>query len=139
MRMKRRLKERIQPFMVRPIIYKTFARFLYALLAALLWKEFVLDADSPLTLQSAFVFLFVLFVAAAWIAYLRLDGAKLPRFPAKRLRLKDRTEIRYGDMPDYIDEPVVSFAELEWEEQDVCLICAEAVNALIFIVLSFFF
>lgn len=136
--MKKRISEQFQPYMARPLIYKAIARFLYALLAALLWREFIAKGRADMTLRWPFTFLFAMFLAAAWIAYLRLDGARLPRLPAKRLRRKP-PEIRMRDMPDYIDEPVTSFDELSAAEQDVCLLCADLINALIFGLLSLLF
>lgn len=133
--MRKWFRERIHRQMIRPIVYKALTRFAYALAAALIFERFV--SGTPIGLAAAFAVAAVVFLAAAWIARLRADGVRLPRLPAKRLRLKDKTDIVFGDMIDHVDEKIVSFEELETQEQDVCLIVADIACAIVFAILSF--
>ena len=75
-----RKKPRLERYMIRPVIYKTSSRFLCALTAALLWNEFV-NTGGLWPKSRAFVFFGVLFAAAGWLAYLRVDGARIPKLP----------------------------------------------------------
>lgn len=121
--------------MIRPFIYMTFTRFILALTAALLIEHFIND---PLRDISAFAFVFfgIFFAVLAWIAYLRLDGIKLPKFMMKRVNLSKKPAIKYGDMIDYTDEEIVSFEDLEDEEKDVCILLADIICAVLFLLIS---
>ncbi len=130
-----RLKEHFTRDMVRPLVYKALARFLYALTAALLWREFL--AGPGQSLHLAFLFLFFLFLAAAWVAWLRLDGLRLPRLPARRLRRRP-PDISFGDMEDYLNESPRNFEDLTREEQDACLCLADLLVSFVYLLLSFF-
>lgn len=128
-------KLRLEKHMIRPFVYMTFTRFILALTASLLIEHFVSD---PLRDISAFAFVFfgIFFAVLAWIAYLRMDGIKLPKFMMKRVNLSKKPAIKYGDMIDYTDEEIVSFEDLEDEEKDVCLLLADVICAVLFLVLS---
>ena len=129
------LKKNISRQMVRPIVYKALSRFAYVLAAALVFNRFM--SKTPIGLSSAFALAAVGFLAAAWVAHLRADGVRLPRLPAKRLRLKDKPEITFGDMIDHVDEKIVNFEDLETGEQDACLIVADIACAAAYVILSF--
>ena len=128
-------KFRLEKHMIRPFIYMTFTRFILALTAALLIEHFIND---PLRDISAFAFVFfgIFFAVLAWIAYLRLDGIKLPKFMMKRVNLSKKPAIKYGDMIDYTDEEIVSFEDLEDEEKDVCILLADVICAALFLLIS---
>lgn len=135
--MKNRIKKYMQRHMLRPVIYKTFTRFILALTASLLWNEFV-NVKGILSMKAfAFLFFGVFFLALAWIAYLRLDGIRLPDFmKARPARGKKRKGFLYGDIADYTDERIVSFDELEDDERDVCCLAADLICAAAFFILS---
>ncbi len=128
-------KFRLERHMIRPFIYMTFTRFILSLTAALLIEHFIKD---PLRDISAFAFVFfgIFFAVLAWIAYLRLDGVRLPKFMMKRVNPSKKPAIRYGDMIDYTDEEIVSFEDLEDEEKDVCILLADIICCVIFLALS---
>jgi len=128
-------KFRLEKHMIRPFIYMTFTRFILALTAALLIEHFIND---PLRDISAFAFVFfgIFFAVLAWIAYLRLDGIKLPKFMMMRVNLSKKPAIKYGDMIDYTDEEIVSFEDLEDEEKDVCILLADVICAVLFLLIS---
>lgn len=128
-------KFHLERHMIRPCIYMTFTRFILSLTAALLIEHFISD---PLRDISAFAFVFfgIFFAVLAWIAYLRLDGIKLPKFMMKRVNPSKKPAIKYGDMIDYTDEEIVSFEDLEDEEKDVCILIADVVCAVIFLLIS---
>lgn len=128
-------KIQLEKHMIRPFVYMTFTRFILALTAALLIEHFIND---PLRDISAYAFVFfgIFFAVLAWIAYLRLDGIKLPKFMMKRVNLSKKPAIKYGDMIDYTDEEIVSFEDLEDEEKDVCILLADIICAALFLLIS---
>ena len=131
---KKSKRKLFQKYMIRPTVYKAFSRFILALTASLLWDRFVNTAQLNMRAW-AFVFFGVLFIVSAWLCYLRLDGVKLPRI--KKPEVKKKPVIRYGDLPDYVDEEIISFGELEEDERDLCCLIADVVLGIIFMVLSF--
>lgn len=132
--MKKWLQKHWQGYMLRPLIYKAFTRFVLALTAALLWNHFVAPVFLLTPLAYAFVFVGVFFAVCAWLNHLRMDGLKLPRL--KLPTLKKKPARSYGDIMDYTDEEVISFDELEDDEKDVCSMFANLICCLIFLLLS---
>ena len=132
------LKKHFKPYMTRPVVYKTFTRFVYALLLSLLWDRFI--NDGYMTKMHAFLFFGVFYALMAWLSFLKLDGLRIPSlmdFMTSSLPHR-RPERSYGDMSDYIDENVVSFDELEDEEKVVCILFADIICCAIYLILSCF-
>ena len=102
--------------LLRPMIYMATNRFLIALILLLLG---------------------VCFVLLAWIAWLRLDGVRLPKLMMKRVNIRKKPVRSYGDMIDYIDEQPVTFDDLDDAEKDVCCLLSDLACAAVFLVLSF--
>lgn len=131
----KKLKNIFQRYMIRPTVYKIFSRFILALTAALLWDRF-LNASGRSLYAWAFVFLGVFFLTAGWLAYLRLDGVKMPQINMPKIKKKPMRT--YGDMIDHTDEDVISFDDLEPEERDMCVLIADVILGVVFFVLSLF-
>ncbi len=122
--------------LLRPWLYTAANRFLLALMLALL-LDFLLAHPFHFKMY-VFMFLGVFFAALAWIAYLRLDGVRLPRLMMKRVNIRKKPTRSAGDMIDYIDEqPPVTFEDLEDDEKDVCLLGADLFCFVVFTALSF--
>ena len=121
--------------MIRPVIYQSFTRLIYALTAVLLWNEFVNRGDIPL--YWGFMVPVLFYLLLAWFAHLRLDGIRAPQFD-RRLFLRKKKADRFsaGDIADYLDHKPVSFEELENEEKDFCLILSNLIVAAILLILS---
>ena len=79
----------------------------------------------------------VCFVLLAWIAWLRLDGVRLPKLMMKRVNIRKKPVRSYGDMIDYIDEQPVTFDDLDDAEKDVCCLLSDLACAAVFLVVSF--
>lgn len=134
--MKKPRKKRFQKHMIRPLIYMTFTRMILGLTAALLWNEFV-NLGSALPMRTfAFLFLGVFFLVMGWMAYLRLDGIKIPTIDRHFFEWKRKPKRTYGDMSDYVDEAAVSFDEMEDDEKDFCRLAADLLCGAVFLVLS---
>ena len=122
-----------EKYMIRPVIYQVFTRFLTGLCIALLWNRFIAPRVAAANLSWGCEFGIVFFAAMAWFAYLRLDGVSVPKFDRKLFRRKKRPERAFGDMIDYVDEPVVSFEELSDEEKDLTLLISNLITMALFI------
>ncbi|MBR6299607.1 MAG: hypothetical protein IKR36_01770 [Clostridia bacterium] len=135
----KKLREKWRNALLRPAIYAFSVRFLAAL-AVILVVNYLVGKNTPRFLGLSFLLLALLFVALAWIAYLRMDGVTLPKPLMTRVNLRKKPKRQYGDMIDYIDEkPGPTFEELEDQEKDLCLLLADAACCVIYLVLSFFF
>lgn len=134
--MKKKFKRLWQRHMIRPTIYMAFIRGVLCLTAALLWNEFA-GSSSMLPMRTfAFLFLGVFLLVMGWMAYLRLDGIKIPVFDRRLFEWKRKPKRTYGDMSDYVQEEVVSFDDLEDDEKDLCRLIADVVCGVLFLVLS---
>jgi hypothetical protein len=122
--------------MIRPVVYMTFIRAILGITAALLWNEFV-NIKSALSMRAfAFLFLGVFLLGMGWMAYLRLDGVKMPVLDKRLFEWKRKPKRTYGDMIDYVNEATVSFDELEEAEKDFCRLAADMMCGIVFLVLS---
>lgn len=133
--MSKKPRRRIEKYMIEPIVYRTFTRFIICLTLALLWNRFV---KSMMTTSAAYFFFAVFFVALAWMSYLRLDGLHIPKIDKKLFDRDKKPVIKYGDLPDYIDEEPDPFAGLDDDELEIITLVSNGINAVIFLVLSFF-
>ena len=132
---KKSLKSIFQRYMIRPTVYKVFSRFILSLTASLLWDRFLNPTGRSLYAW-AFVFFGVFFLAAGWLAYLRLDGVRMPHITLPKLNKKPMRT--YGDMIDHTDEAIISFDDLEPEERDLCVLIADVILGAVFLLLSLF-
>ena len=117
-----------QRYMVRPFVHMAFTRAVLALAAALLVDFFARPSSGRDLRGDLFLLLAVLFALLAMLAFLRLDGVKLPRLMMLRVNPRKKRSRMYGDMADYLEEsPDPSFEDLEDDEKDACLIAADLV------------
>ncbi len=135
--MRRWFSTHVKRHMIRPIIYKATSRFAYLLCVALIWDRFINQGKQPIGLSLAFGLIAIGFLLAGWLAYLRMDGVSIPRLPARHKK-KKKIDSLFGDMIDYVDEPIVEYADLEEDEQNVCLMLSDVLCAAVYGVLSLF-
>jgi hypothetical protein len=130
------LRKNLKRYMFRPIIYKILAYFPTALVFVLLWNRFV-NTAMYFPMSYAFTIVGLFFLALAWFNFLRLDGIKLPlRQLFSIARPPKRSLGALNDMSDYLDEEVISFAELTVEERETCRLLANTTCGVTFLVLS---
>ena len=124
------LKEHFHASMTRAFIYKVFSRGILTLFAAQL-VHFFAPASWPLTrfnnLAAALGVQFVLFAVLAWLRY---DGLKIPHAKLPRMKRKDPPFLT-NDIADHLDDDVILFDDLDKEEQDVCVLLADVILAVI--------
>ena len=134
--MKKKLQTLWNRQLIRPIIHMSFTRVVLSLTIALLWNEFV-NINAALPMRTfAFLFLGIFLLAMGWMAYLRLDGIKMPTFDKRLFEWRKKPKRSYGDMIDHVDEYVISFDDLEENEKDVCRLTANILCGVIFLLLS---
>ena len=122
------LKKHFYGEMVRPLIYTVFTRGVLALLAAQLVHYFA-PGSWPLALfANASLALGLLFLLGAVLAWLRLDGLKIPRLKLPRIKRKDPAFMA-GDIADHMDDEITRFDDLDEEEQNVCVLLADLILA----------
>ena len=106
--------------MLRPILYKTVSRLAGAACACLLWQRFLSDGHFTIW-EAPCLAVGALFLAWAWVSYLRLDGIRVPFVDrSKELSTKRKAHGGTHSMADFIDEKVVSFEELSPQERAFC-------------------
>ena len=116
--------------MIRPIIYKCVNKCSIALVIVLLWDRYISHGTMPVVRDGCFAAGLVFF-ALAFRAYLRLDGVKMDR-PQKERREKKHFASR--DMIDFVDEHIVTFDELDDDQQLACVLASNLFSGLVFLI-----
>ena len=134
----KKFKEIYEPYMLRPMIYMTFTRFVLALFIVLLADFFISQSVGHSIKKNAFFLCAFVFALLALIAWLRLDGVKLPKLMMMRVNPSKKPSRMYGDMIDYVEErPGINFEELDEQEQDICILAADLFCFLAFLLIAF--
>ena len=129
------LKAHFSREMIRPLIYKVFTRGVLALFAAELFHFFA-PAEWPLSrFSNLALMLGLLFLFGAVIAWLRLDGMRIPQFKLPRFKRKDPAFFA-GSMADHIDDDITTFDSLDKEEQDICVLLTDLILAAVCLILA---
>lgn len=107
--------------MFRAILYKTVTRASVALCICLLWQRFLSDGHFTIWEVPCFA-VGAVFLAWAWMNYLRLDGVRIPFVDRGKLSSERGQRRQHGthSMADFADEKIVSFDELSPEEKAFC-------------------
>ena len=121
-----RLRKHFDREMIRPLIYKTFTRGILALFAAQLAHFFLPEGGILSTFSGLSLLLGFVFALCAFLAWLRLDGLRIPQLRLPRIRRKD-PPFPAGSMADHMDDDIVTFDELDPEEQNVCVLLADLI------------
>ena len=121
--------------MIRPLIYKIFTRGILALFAAQLVHFFAPAASGFSSFSNLSLGLGLLFILFAFLAWLRMDGVRIPQLKLPRMKKKDPPFLA-GNMADHIDDDIVSFDDLDQEEQDLCVFLADCFLAAVCLILA---
>ena len=129
-----------QRYMLRPFVYTAFTRLVLGLFSALL-SDYLFSGAAGRPLRGTLLLLACVFFALlAWIAWLRLDGVSLPKPMNLRLGPRKKRGQITGDIIDFVDDkPPIPFDDLEDDEKDCCLLCADLICAAVFFVASILF
>lgn len=131
----RRIRKLWSQDLVRPLVYKFFTRGILALFAAQLVHFFAPAGSGFASFSNLSLGLGLLFVLFTVLAWLRLDGLKIPQLKLPRMKRKDPPFLA-GSMADHINDDIVSFDDLDREEQDACVLLADIVLAVLCLVLA---
>ena len=131
----RKILKIYKTYMIRPVLYQCVTRCAVSLAAVLVWNRFVsspLQAVRDGCMTAGFVLLMM-----AWFLYLKLDGMTVHHMLEDRRKKKKKAK-RWvgGDIADYMDEHIVSFDELEEEEQAASRLAADLLAAALFFAAS---
>ena len=136
----KKLRDVYEPYMLRPMIYMIFTRFVLTLFITLLADFFISGNTAHSKKGDIFLIAALLFLFLTVIAWLRLDGMKLPNLMMMRINPSKKPSRMYGDMIDYIDEwPGISFDELDDSEKDFCILVANFFCFIVFLALAIIF
>jgi len=121
-----------KPYMIRPIIYKTATKASIALTVVLLWNYWI-NTNSFMSLEDGFFAVGFAVMLLSWFSYLKLDGIRINmNGNHKEKKKKHRT----SDIIDFADEKVISFDELESDEQEACKLASSLITGVSFLIVS---
>ena len=130
--MKKKITGLYKSYMIRPIIYKSVTKISIALAAVMLWNRWI-NKEALMTLGDGFFAVGLMVMLLAWFSYLKLDGIRVPLQPEKKEKKKRH---RMYDIIDFADEEVISFDELETNEQDACKLASSLITGVLFLVVA---
>lgn len=125
-----------QPYILRPMLYSVFTKFLCSLCVVLLWDRFVNSRNvTPYgVVDFVFFIMAIYFFVWTWIQYLVLDGMKYEVFDKMAEMFKRKAPHYHRDMVDFVDEKVTTFDMLEDDEQTVAKIGSNFITALLYLI-----
>ncbi len=126
---------RLSRDMIRPLIYKIFTRGILALFAARLIHFFAPSAWPLVRFSNLALMLGLLFALFTLLAWLRMDGLKIPQLRMPRVRRKNPPFLT-GDLADHLDDDVILFDDLEEENQAYCIFLADLFLCLVCLLLA---
>lgn len=129
------LKKNFSGDMVRPLIYKVFTRGILALFAAQLVHYFAPAGSGFSSFSNLSLGLGLLFALFSLLAWLRLDGFRIPQVKLPRLKRKD-PPFPAGSIADHVDDEIVSFDDLSSGEQNVCVLLADLLLTVLCLLLA---
>ena len=131
-----RIKNSFHKEIIRPLIYKVFTRGILALFAAQLIHFFAPAGSSLTDFSNLSLFLGFLFVLFAVLSWLRMDGLKIPQLKLPRFKRNDPPFLS-GNMADHLDDEIISFDDLDEDEQNLCVFLADLSLVMVCLLLSF--
>lgn len=131
----KKFREIYRPYMKRPVFYKTFSRFVIGLVPALVWERFIKSNPMLSVVEYAFLVVGMVLLMMAWFNYLSLDGVRIHHLLEKEPKPKRKKHHR-RDIVDFVDEKIISFEELSYEEQKLCNLISNLTAGSVFIILS---
>ncbi len=131
----RRIKKIFSRDIIRPLIYKVFTRGILALFIAQLIHFFAPAASGFSSFSNLSLGLGLLFILFAFLAWLRMDGVKILQLKLPRMKKKDPPFLA-GNMADHIDDEIVSFDDLDPEEQNLCVFLADCFLVVVCFILA---
>ena len=120
--------------MIRPLIYKIFTRGVLMLTAVLLWQNYV--KNEFVSKDDLWFVAALIFALQAVVAFIRLDGVKIPQVKLPRIKRKQPPYEK--DMADYINDDIVLFDDLDEDEQSLCVFMADIILMVVYLIASLF-
>lgn len=131
-----KILKRYKRTFIRPILYRSITWGSIALALALCWNRFVNVGHFLSVGRDAFLVVGAFFLMLGWFTYLKVDGVAMPKLHIGDKKKKPMRH-SYGDMIDFADEHIVTFDELDDEEQDLCRLATNVILGVFFLIISF--
>ncbi len=124
-----------KPYMNRLIFNISIKKFATALAILFVWNYFFNKNDAFMVVRDGCLIPALIYMAAAWFAYLKLDGMSVDL--GLNMRRKRPKKVRFNKgMMDYVETDLVSYEELSHEERLVCRIASNFVPGILFLLAS---
>jgi len=123
--------------LVRPIVYKIIARLLIGTVLALLWDRFLNVNKLFTVVGNAFFVIGIVFLALAWVNYLKSDGLKF-HFMNENREKKKKHKFRFM-ITDFLGNEPSPIDSLDEKDENKANLIANILTGLCFLLPSVVF
>ena len=124
-----------KPYMNRLIFNRSVSKFAVALAILLVWNYLFNRNNAFMVVRDGCLLPALIYLAAAWFAYLKLDGMTLNLGLEKRRKQPKKVRFNKG-MMDYVDTDLVTYEELSPEERAACRFVSNLIPGVLFLLAS---
>ena len=121
-------------YMIKPTIYKLITKILLSVTVVMIWDRYVNRSGFYNTRVFMSFVLAVVFGAAAWFSFLKLDGMTVVGFPKREKKKKPKQST--ASIGDHLDTEPDAFANLLDEEKTFCGFASSLILMAVCLILS---
>lgn len=122
--------------MIRPIIYQMVPKFCIGVVFCLLWERYLNKEHIYNVWEYPTLLYGSILLALAWFQYLKLDGFRFHYLLERPEKKAPKKRHFTRSIVDFADEKIISFDELEPNEQAACSLASSLIPGILFILPS---
>ncbi len=126
------MKKYIKSYMIRPILYKSITKFFVCFTLCLLWDRFLNQEKLYTIWEYPFFLAGCILLSGVWFCYLKLDHFTIHHL-AERKERPPRKHHAAKSIVDFADEKILSFDELNPQEQTICNLLSNLITGTLFL------
>ena len=139
-KIKDKFKRMFTPMIAKPIFYKSFYKFVLAMVPILLWDRFVNVKKYYSILDTGFFIAGVFYLMLAWMNYLKLDGMKVYGLDIFKVIFhsgdKNSKQKKTGSMMDFVQQDIPDYDELSEKDKTLTKFGANLFTGLVLTAVS---
>lgn len=128
------------PMIAKPIFYKSFYKFVLAMVPILLWDRFLNTNKHFGILDTGFFIAGTVYLMLAWMNYLRIDGMKVYGLNIFKVLFnssdKNDKQKKTGSMMDFVQQDIPDYDDLSEDDKLLAKFGANLFTGLVLVIVS---